>query len=232
MHDSLTLPQSNDFNKYEITGKTYNLITWKLSSFRLLKSPYQTNCKDYRQSTEYLSRKDCIRKCKIRVNVDKCGVLYEGIDLMESDPTFQFVDKGNKTQNKCLDNINLVDVCREMCPHIDCAINHYKPVIFLKASRNGKPDTLLHIINPYEPEQSYHHQPRIKLVEFVCYLASTLNMWFGFSLYSLYYLFIVLRNRFKNEIIIKSGNGQASLFDKKIISQKLGEHDSNVRIRF
>ena len=201
LHDGLTLPQSNDFNKYEILKKTYNLITWKLSSFRLLESPYQTNCKDYRQSTEYLSRKDCIRKCKIGVSVNKCGVIYEGIDLMRNDATFRFVDKGNISQKDCLDNPNLSEICSQICPHIDCAINYYKPVVFHNASRKDKQtDTLFQIMNPYEPEQSYHHQPRIKPVEFVCYLASTINMWFGFSLYSLYYLFIVLRNRVKIKI--------------------------------
>ena len=177
-HDSLNMPQSNDFNKYEITGKTY---TWKLSSFRLLKSPYQTDCKDYRQSTEYLSRKDCIRKCKIRVSVGECEVVFKAIDIQRGEPPVHFGNSSKQSEQACFNNLNFTEICTKSCPNYDCSINYYEPVVLHKAKRpKNKPDTILQIMIPYESETSYYYQPRIEIVEFVCYLFSTFNMWYGF----------------------------------------------------
>ena len=204
------------------------MITWKLSSFRLLEAPYQTNCKDYILSGQYLSRKDCLRKCKIQVSVDVCGVIYKGIDLRRSDSNVWFGNNENKSQNECFYGLNFTNVCGKRCSHFDCSIDHYKVIGLLKTiEKHKKPSeqlTLLKIQIPTEPETSYSHQPRIELVEFICYLASTFNMWFGFSMYSLYYLFTLLRNRVKNKLLNKNNtNTPDTLFDKKFVVKKLGE---------
>ena len=180
------------------------MITWKVSSFRLLEAPYQTNCKNYRLSTEYLSRKDCIRKCKIRVSVDKCGVVFNGIDIEKGEPPVHFGGSSKQPEQACFKNLNFTKICEKNCHHYDCAINYYEPVVLHKAPRGEKNKgiTTLQVMIPYEPEHSYYHQPRIELVEFVCYLFSTFNMWFGFSMYS---FFIVCSNRVK-KIISKQNN--------------------------
>ena len=40
------------------------------------------------------------------------------------------------------------------------------------------------IIIPFEPKTVYYVKPSKEIVEFVCYLASTLSLWFGFSILS------------------------------------------------
>ena len=227
IHSGSNLLDYQRWNAYEVKNKTFNKLTWKLASFRLLKSPYKTNCRDYRLSNKYLSRKDCIRKCKIEVSVDECGVIYEGIDLMRSDPPIKFGNYGNASQKNCL---NFTNICGERCPQFDCAIDHYKPVVLLSTKRPK--GALLQIQIPSEPETSFTHQPRIELVEFICYLASTFNMWSGFSMYSLYYLFTIFRNRVKNKLKKKRGNAQDSLFDKKIRSQNHGEGHIKHQVKF
>ena len=167
-HDSLTLPQSNEFNMYKIDKKTFNLLTWKLSSFRLLESPYQTNCKDYGLSGQYLSRKDCIRKCKLRVSIDECGVVFKGIDIERGESPVIFGRNSNQSEQACFNKLNYTNICTKSCPHYDCAINYYQPIVLHQSIRNNRPDTLLQIIIPYKPETSYHHQAKFKLVEFIC----------------------------------------------------------------
>ena len=170
--------------------------------------------------------------CKIRVSIDECGVLYDGIDVMRSDPIVNFVEE-NDTQKECFYKLNYTDICAKRCPHFDCSIDHYKPVILHKSNRKlpKYPGTLLQIQIPTEPETSYSHKPRIELVEFICYLASTFNMWFGFSIYSLYNLFTIFGKRVKIKMNKTRRNVKDSLFDKKIISQKLGEVGSNDQVK-
>ena len=110
---------------------------------------------------------------------------------MRNDSIAWFGDEGNDTQKECFYALNFTDVCGKRCSHFDCYIDHYKIVELLKNSEKNKtkPSTRLVIQIPTEPETSYSHQPRIELVEFICHLASTFNMWFGFSMLSLYYLF-------------------------------------------
>ena len=196
-----------------------------------MESPYRTDCKDYRFrfSGKYLSRKGCIRKCKIEVSLKTCGVIYRDIDLMRSDPTVHFGNWGNSTSKSCFQNLNYTYVCNERCPHYDCAIDYYKTVALHKV-KNTK-GTFLTLVIPTEPETSYSHEPRIELVEFICYLASTFNMWFGFSMLSLYYLFTVFRNRVKNKINKNSGNQPDNLFDKIIVGPKLSEDSSELKAR-
>ena len=139
LHSGFILPDSDGWNSYEVRKHTFNMITWKLSSFRLLESPYQTNCKDYRVNGQYLSRTDCIRKCKIQISVDKCGVIYKGIDLMRSDPHVWFGDNRNVTQKECFYGLNFTDVCGKRCSHFDCSIDHYKTVELLRTKQNKNP---------------------------------------------------------------------------------------------
>jgi hypothetical protein len=210
LHDPLTMPQSNEWNKFEVRRQTFNLITWKLSSFKLLESPYPTNCIDYRLTTKYRSRKDCIRKCRIGLSTEKCGVNMKGNDIERGEPTVLF---GNSKKQSCYNTLNFTGVCIKRCPHYDCVINYYKPVLLHKAVRNQKtsPGTLLQIQIPSEPETSFSHSPKIELVEFICYMASTLNMWFGFSMYSFYYLFTACRSRVSAEM----SKHKNVLFEKK-----------------
>ena len=236
LHSGFNLPDSDAWIGYEWRRQTFNMITWKLTSFRLLESPYQTNCKDYRVNGQYLSRTDCIRKCKIQVSVDKCGVIYKGIDLMRSDSNVRFGNNRSFTQKECFYDLNFTDICVKRCSHFDCSIDHYKTVELLRTTDKHKKlnkqtqDTIIKIQIPTEPETSYSHQPRIDLVEFICYLASTFNFWFGFSVISFYYFFNVTRNRVKNKITKKCEKNQDILLDKKIITQKLGKKGSKNQV--
>ena len=66
----------------------YYSITFSYQSFKLLKSPFATNCMDYRLETnEYISRTDCLRKCKLKNNIEKCGVISREVEVLKEEPT-------------------------------------------------------------------------------------------------------------------------------------------------
>ena len=152
-----------------------------MDSFQLLESPYRTDCKFYRTSSSYLSRKDCIRKCKLRVSIEKCGYIWGDIDLMRDEKSVFFGDIHNQS---CIEDIKFLTICSKECPHSDCNIEYYEPILIVEYAYNYEYEySSLHLEIPKKPETAYFHEPRIETIEFICYLASTVGLWFGLSFY-------------------------------------------------
>ena len=194
LHNSFDIPSSNEWNAIALNALKLFQVTWRLYSFRLLKNPYRTNCKDYRLSSEYLSRRDCIRKCKLNISLNECQSIFEGIDLGRNEPSVLF---GGSDQKHCIERIDLDTICRKQCHYLDCTIDYYRPLKFNKYERNT---TTLQLIFPTKPETVYYHEPKTATIEFICYLASTFSMWFGLSIYSVRYLFTFCRKKFNNQV--------------------------------
>ena len=227
MHNPYDEPFCSSWERVEMLKNWEYTVTWQKTSIKLLGAPYHTNCKDYQATSNYLSRKDCIRRCKIKISIEMCRVLDWGIELRSDEPAVIFGK--NKT---CLDSINLETICYRKCPHYDCNVEHYVPVVL----KNNHSYSRLVVTPPSAPENVFHHVPRIQPVEFICYLASTLSMWFGVSIYSSYHLisflekFMMSKNKkqskspslnsnnvnYSNQIVLTSSNRFVSLRNSKI----------------
>ena len=190
MHNSYDIPATSEWNTIPLQDQTFYSLSWVSDSFKLLKSPYRTDCRDYRISSQYLSRRDCIRKCKLNASLDKCGAIHEDIDLKRDEPPVLF---GGQNIEKCIEQIDFEAICHKECRHHDCVINFYQPVIVSSYDHDENqipiPITTVEFVFPVKPETAYYHEPKLATIEFICYLASTFSMWFGVSIYSLYYLF-------------------------------------------
>jgi hypothetical protein len=155
-------------------------------SYQLLEKPYQTNCIDYPSKTEYLSREDCIRRNRLNKSITECKVIAEGINLFKWE-TGIFMN--STLDEKCIENINIeIDkYSSQKCQQLDCVKNYYKPVLISREIYDKK-DIRIDITCPSDPETTYGHKPRIETIEFLCYIASILSLWFDFSFFSLYFL--------------------------------------------
>ncbi|CAG2174725.1 unnamed protein product, partial [Oppiella nova] len=74
-HHYTDRPASWDWNAVKL------YVTYQLKSYRLLRAPYATNCKDYHAQTQFQSRRDCVRKCIINVGFEKCGAYPYYVDI-------------------------------------------------------------------------------------------------------------------------------------------------------
>ena len=127
LHNSYDMPVSSEWNGFvELGYHHWMRLSWKLQSFRLLGSPYRTNCRHYRASSEHLSRKDCIRKCRINTSLKMCKVIHEGVDVYRDDPVVYFAQNSDVD---CIKGIDFDAICEKECPHYDCAIDYYEPVV-------------------------------------------------------------------------------------------------------
>ena len=64
--------------------------------------------------------------------------------------------------------------------------------------------TMVEFVLPTEPETAFIHRPRIETVEFICYLASTVSLWFGVSMLSTLSWLDALFNKVKNICFINA----------------------------
>ena len=181
LHNRNDRPSGYDWNAIEVQKNVSYSVTFGLNSYHLLKSPYKTDCKHYERETQFKSRKDCIRKCKLRISQTECGVISHEVDVYRGEQNVRFVE--NDEQDFCVNKLDLRRKCVKICSNYDC----FKEYIVPKIVSLYKHDHCeISITVPTKPLTTYRHKPRIESIEFVCYIASALSLWFGFSVFSLY----------------------------------------------
>ena len=179
MHNSYDLPFSIEWKAAALNNDHFVVLSWKLHSFRLLEKPFKTNCLNYRLNTRHLSRKACIRDCKIKTSLKECQVVDNSIDLYKEDPAMNF---SMHSEAWCIKQVDFDTICQRECPHYDCLIDYYKPVVIYNYPLKSFP---LEVSIPTEPETTFHLKPKFQTIEFICYIASIFGIWFGFSLLQL-----------------------------------------------
>ena len=174
---------SNDWNAIAVQKSYYYSVTYSYQSFHLLKRPYSTDCIDYKSSTEYGSRRDCIGKCKLRNGLVLCGVVPPEVEVIRGEPDVRFPN--NSSERNCIENLNLTQKCLNVCPNVDCVKSYYRAVKTSQIFKDNDTQHLwVYLIPPSEPETTFVHKARIETVEFICYIASTVGLWFGLSVFS------------------------------------------------
>ena len=183
MHSSFSYYSSYDWNGINLSKSFEYTFTYAVQSYQLLESPYSTDCNNYRETTTFLSREECVRKCRIRESLSKCGVISYETDVIRGEPNVRF--SGKPEEEECIERLYLKKYCYDMCPKDDCLIDHYKQIEIAKYGAINQDEMTVAIFFSSEPETSYHHKPSVPLIEFLCYLASTIALWFGVSMFSI-----------------------------------------------
>ena len=171
-----------EWNGLSLQSNILYVVTYSVRSYKLLPSPYRTNCVDYSQRLGVKTRKNCIRKCMLRESLEKCGVVSDEIDVYSGEQNVVFA-KSDEEKN-CTERENLNDICWKQCWYNDCYKQYMEPRVIEAMSQNHHKASLM---IPFEPRTTLIHKPCYQLIEFLCYLASTLSLWFGFSVISVYY---------------------------------------------
>ena len=126
LHNENDQVSSYEWNSVNLKSGHEYTLSYNVKSFRLLPSPFIRNCVDYGEETEFQSRKDCIRKCKVRQAMDKCGGLHNDMDVFEREPNVTFL---SKSKGQCVLNLNLNKACPLNCSRYDCFKQHIEAFI-------------------------------------------------------------------------------------------------------
>ncbi len=203
LHDWHEMPTGHEWNTVQIYSRYWYAISYSNDTYLLLEKPYSTDCLNYHIQTEYLSQKDCFRTCLLRESIYECDSIPKETNLFEG----EFKNLINKHFDKnCSKSTELRNRCLYLCRKMDCVIYSYKPYAIASGleSKDGLTAVLISI--PMGPKRIYRYYPKIETIEFLCYFASILSLWFGFSFQSIYLWIDKLRKWFKNK------------FNKKLIS--------------
>ena len=109
LHDSSYAVSASDWNGFEIGRGFYYSLTFSYQSFHLLKSPFATNCKNYRTDSEYHSRKECIRNCKLKHSIQNCGFISHGVEVYRGESNKWFASTSEEV--KCVQDLDLGKIC-------------------------------------------------------------------------------------------------------------------------
>ena len=200
MHGSYNYPSTSDWYGVGLKQSFWYTLSYSVQTYHLLKSPYSTDCLDYKRDTPFLSREDCVRKCRVNESKTKCGVISHETDIFRGEPNIRFAKSSE--EEECIKRLDLKKYCYDMCPKDDCLIAHYKPIVLEEINKNMD-DLMVSLIVPSEPETTYHHKSSVELIELLCYLASTVGLWFGVSIFSVIsYLKSIKLNTIFDKIII------------------------------
>ncbi len=159
-------------------------MTYSVKTYHLLQSPYPTNCINYYSSTEFLSIKDCIRRCRLKESFSNCKVISDEINVFKWETSVRFVE--NSDEEKCIKDLDLIEYCSKFCSNMDCVKHYYKPVL-ISGELTDRKEVIIDLTILTEPETTFWHKPKIETIEFLCYIASILSIWFGFSILSIYF---------------------------------------------
>ena len=133
-----------------------------------------------------MSRTECLRKCQIRRSIDECKAISEETTVIQEE-----VNGECQLNLACFNITKLKNNCKKMCSQKDCIQNYIKPIVIDKYSWIFCLDILdnmenkcdLVIKSPWEPQHTFAYRPKMETTEFLCYIASILSLWFGFSIY-------------------------------------------------
>ncbi|CAG2110316.1 unnamed protein product [Medioppia subpectinata] len=146
IHHSYDTASGYGWDAIEVLPRKQYKISYILNSYHLLAKPYATQCIHYSSQTQYMSRKDCVRRCRRTVSEQSCGSAIVGheVDVHRGEPTARFT-------NTCVRQLDFKPICERMCPHMDCHKHYFTPKV-LGSKRIGADHTVVELTVPSEPE--------------------------------------------------------------------------------
>jgi hypothetical protein len=189
-------------------------VEYRKTDIQLMPKPYKTSCFNY-EKLGHISRADCIFKC-VTNNYKKSYNRWPMDYLTEDSETdLKTIEFFNETED-----LKIRKICKNFCGFNDC----FKEIFELKEmkkmefpEKNNK-SIRIYIYPPYASNLLLIHSAKIRIEEFLCYTASIFSLWFGFSVFMLtdvlvliikkFYIFrnkILVRNT-KNTIIVRNTN--------------------------
>ena len=194
------------FNDYLFNETGHMFLTYDKIIIHSLPEPYETNCFDF-QKKGFRSSLHCITECRFRLLSQQFPgkwigsyLTNESVDQIMITPKEMFEEFED---NNTLDQ-NISDKCKDFCGfQRECYSEYYKLEVKPYVKNYGEP--YICIYAPDIPDLVYMYLPKIYFIEFVLFVASSVSLWFGFSVLMLsdviMKLYLVIKNKLNIQII-------------------------------
>jgi len=171
-----------------------SFIKYNKKIVQLMPKPYQTSCVDYKLFG-YRSRYDCLLKCRINF-LKKEYNRWPGTyltDQLSDDYMIDILSHINKNQS--LDFL-MGKNCSNACELGNDCFKQYFSFKEFKDLGAFNNNFCVSILRPDLPDLSFTHLPKVEFEEFICFAASIVSLWFGFSVFMLSDFCLLVINHF------------------------------------
>ena len=184
-HKSGEQPSSYSWNAIEVKKGFHVPISYTHETHQRMDSPSKP-CIEYDVKKGFASHEDCSRICRITHLVNRCSVVYQGLDVQKEDPYLRQKFAKTDEEKDCTTLVSSFgdSHCKDLCPQ-DCTKHFYKPSIIANY-RNKWDYTLVQLIPTTDPELTYTEKPTYDRKVFYYYLSGSLSVWLGFVLYFIF----------------------------------------------
>nr|XP_046912508.1 uncharacterized protein LOC124493476 [Dermatophagoides farinae] len=181
-------PIGGHINFFRANNSKFESISFNFAKTKnqLLEPPYRTNCRHY-EEIGYKSLMHCMNHCKAQYFIDHFNGWHANIPANNGDNLDIHFAPAEYRKNKTLDKI-VSNKCSQFCSkRQDCVCELFKITIMEEIERNNENIQLkdrfqLKVMIPIDLNKYYTHKPRMEWIEFICFYASTISLWFGFSI--------------------------------------------------
>ncbi|XP_027199513.2 uncharacterized protein LOC113793653 [Dermatophagoides pteronyssinus] len=173
--------QTNVF-RVNNTRSSFQLFNYFKTINDLLEPPFKTDCRRY-EEIGYKSLMHCMNRCKSNFFIRNFNGQHGDVPTDNSFDLNMYFAPSKFKENKTLDKI-MSNECLTTCSkRQECHSEFYTMSMMDDFER--KPMQNRYEFDVYFSSTAnthYKHQPRMELVEFICFYASTISLWFGFSI--------------------------------------------------
>lgn len=173
------------------------LITYTRREIKLLKSPFNSNCRDYK-GEGLVTQNWCQSECMLK------EVLAKKLPIPMHLPYFKADDNPRQINDQTDANIDLtvnLGDCMNTCSQLECNIIEYSSLV-IGQTKEPNNITSLGMTLSSEAELLVNYREKMGIAEYLAFIGSFLGTWLGVSAFNLYDGFLALFG------IIKSGNSE------------------------
>ena len=194
-----------EVNKYVFEGLPIDYLRYERIKIYSLPDPYETNCKNY-FTDDYNSKQSCISKCRLKYLSENNTGKWMAIYFTEMTESLANVTLHNSLVDLKTDYTLDADIgqkCKDFCgTNSECYSEYYKLGLVQPGHILEQP--YITFLSPNRPDLVYRYLPKIYFVEFVLFVASSVSLWFGFSVLMLSDIIWKLCLIVKNKLIINN----------------------------
>ena len=222
LHSPNDLPIIAFGSSTELNRNFMWLLRYNTIKTERLGHQYDTNCKDYKQNSEYKARQDCIKKCYVDKINNICNgtVLIQFGFLMQNCPN---ITKYTPCPIQFKINMAIYSKCQSSC-RLNCWERYYS---FLVEKLSPSNETYIFISkNMAMPDITIKHIPDISFISFICNFGGLLGMWLGLS-------FIKVLTTIKDFLIIiskfRNNKTNVTIYDRNFFVNQMSMNVMNRR---
>lgn len=230
-YKSLTVVPCLDRFYDPVTGTSkYNSFPSTFHNFtkHRLRAPYHTDCIDYPKDRGLASRAECMQKCVSKYCQENLGKIP--FSVIQTVPVsmnhVSYHDIKNETISDSLHHYE--DLCNGECSNKDCKSGTVFTVTKPRYTAHDDSKNLgFNALIPDSPSIHVIFEPRMKLVEYLTFVCSTVSTWFGVSILMMDPFMMVVKRKLKRDRLARDGKVHPKNF-RDVIEMVKGENKNRV----